>query len=372
LCFEARITIRERNFRDPGETVAGILILLSPGSSMMGTSHRRSTGIESLEARRLFAVVTAQSADLAGFSQGLVYTFDSPVSNADVLNALTIWGPVGVAVPRDKMVVTTTGTNQVRVTWPDIVGAGGFPGVLSGVAGDYEAIIEDGVGSSFTSRSVLPFFFLAGDANFDRSVNFPDLVVVAQNYGLSGKTFAQGNLDYHGNVEFNADLIIVAKNYGTTRAPLPAPNTLTVASATSSAVTLNFNAPIDPNTGVASTTFAGFHVYRSADGVNYSPAGNGLQYNVPATGAASYSWTDPTGLSPGTTYSYLVRPYEGTSAEWRNSNEVTATTNTAIRMIAPSNVVPTRLGTSKAPFQAPWSDDSTESVLDRLTKKRVL
>ena len=346
---------------------------------MLGKSLCRSTGIESLEARRLFAVVTAQSADLAGTSQGLIFTFDSPVSNDAVRDSLTIWhGTGGVAVPRAQMVVTMTGTNQVRVTWPGFTGVVA-PGVLR--KGNYEAVIEDGLGSPFTSRSVLPFFFMDGDANFDRTVNFPDLVALAQNYGLSGKTFAEGNFDYSGSVAFDADLIIVASNYGYGIPELPAASeTLMVASVTSNDVTLNFGPPIDPDTGVASTTFSGFRIYRSADGVNYSRAGNDIQSTVLQTGAASYDWTDPTSPTPSTTYSYLVRPYVGTNEEWRFSNEVTATTSPAKGIIERSTLVPLTgsaigLRTLNASFQAYWSDYSTHdvrSVVDRSMREEIL
>jgi hypothetical protein len=58
-----------------------------------------------------------------------------------------------------------------------------------------------------------------GDANDDLTVDFTDLVAVAQNYNTSGgKTWAQGDFSGDGNVDFN-DLVILAQNYNTTRAP---------------------------------------------------------------------------------------------------------------------------------------------------------
>jgi hypothetical protein len=57
-------------------------------------------------------------------------------------------------------------------------------------------------------------FLLAGDANRDRSVNFSDLLVLAQNYGQSSRTFSQGDFNYDGNVNFN-DLLLLAQRYGT-------------------------------------------------------------------------------------------------------------------------------------------------------------
>jgi T5SS/PEP-CTERM-associated repeat protein len=53
---------------------------------------------------------------------------------------------------------------------------------------------------------------LAGDANLDSTVNFNDLVSLAQNYNLTGKVWAQGDFDYNGTVDFN-DLVPLAQNY---------------------------------------------------------------------------------------------------------------------------------------------------------------
>ncbi len=65
------------------------------------------------------------------------------------------------------------------------------------------------------SPIVLNFFILRGDATRDRVVNFDDLLIVAQNYGQSGRNFSQGNVDYSadGVVGFD-DLLILAQRYG--------------------------------------------------------------------------------------------------------------------------------------------------------------
>ncbi len=62
----------------------------------------------------------------------------------------------------------------------------------------------------------LDFYFLNGDANRDRVVNFDDLLIIAQNYDQGGKTFSQGNVDYSvdGLVNFD-DLLVLAQHYGT-------------------------------------------------------------------------------------------------------------------------------------------------------------
>ncbi len=54
-----------------------------------------------------------------------------------------------------------------------------------------------------------------GDANLDRTVDFGDLLTLAQNYGSATGGWAQGNFDGTAGVEFG-DLLALAQNYGTT------------------------------------------------------------------------------------------------------------------------------------------------------------
>jgi hypothetical protein len=68
----------------------------------------------------------------------------------------------------------------------------------------------------------LDFFVYAGDATGDRTVDFADLVPLAQNYNTAGKTYDQGDFDYDGDVDF-ADLVILAHHYNTTLPPPAAP-----------------------------------------------------------------------------------------------------------------------------------------------------
>ncbi|HQY88534.1 MAG TPA: dockerin type I domain-containing protein, partial [Tepidisphaeraceae bacterium] len=71
---------------------------------------------------------------------------------------------------------------------------------------------SDGLaGDSFS----FDFYTLAGDVNRDRTVNFSDLLIVAQMYNTVGNTFSSGNVDYSsdGLVDFN-DLLIMAQEYG--------------------------------------------------------------------------------------------------------------------------------------------------------------
>lgn len=64
--------------------------------------------------------------------------------------------------------------------------------------------------------NTINFHVLAGDANRDKVVNFDDLLILAQNYGTTGKTFSQGNFNYDGGGQVNFDdLLLLAQRYGT-------------------------------------------------------------------------------------------------------------------------------------------------------------
>jgi GH25 family lysozyme M1 (1,4-beta-N-acetylmuramidase) len=83
--------------------------------------------------------------------------------------------------------------------------------------GDYRVSIAagtfaDAAGNANAAFS-FDFFVLAGDVNRDRSVNFDDMLIVAQNYGQSDRAYAQGDLNNSGGVDFD-DLLILAQNYG--------------------------------------------------------------------------------------------------------------------------------------------------------------
>jgi hypothetical protein len=82
--------------------------------------------------------------------------------------------------------------------------------------GNYRAVLIPGVsdlsGNVTTKEAVLDFSVLAGDADGDRQVGFSDLVVLAQNYGKSGKTQPEGDFNFDGTVDFT-DLVILAQQY---------------------------------------------------------------------------------------------------------------------------------------------------------------
>jgi len=80
------------------------------------------------------------------------------------------------------------------------------------------------LGQIVDASSIIVRSTLRGDANLDGAVGFPDLVAVAQHYGLSDGTgtWYTGDFNYDGNVGF-ADLVSIAQNYGTSLPSAPIP-----------------------------------------------------------------------------------------------------------------------------------------------------
>lgn len=52
--------------------------------------------------------------------------------------------------------------------------------------------VTNGSGAPLRASETLDFHVLTGDANRDRTVNFDDLLILAQNYGSTGKTIFPG------------------------------------------------------------------------------------------------------------------------------------------------------------------------------------
>lgn len=95
-----------------------------------------------------------------------------------------------------------------------------------GAVRDNQAVL--GVGNTFAGFAITPATSLIvrytqpGDLDLSGTVNFADLLRLAQNYGVnSGATYGQGDTDYSGTVNF-ADLLTLAQRYGTSLSIAPA------------------------------------------------------------------------------------------------------------------------------------------------------
>jgi hypothetical protein len=88
----------------------------------------------------------------------------------------------------------------------------------------HKAGVTDVAGNPLSQDNTLDFWFLNGDANRDKSVDFLDLAALAQNYNTTGgETWSQGDFSGDGNVDF-IDLAKLAQNYNTALPGTPLPS----------------------------------------------------------------------------------------------------------------------------------------------------
>src|SRR5205807_2667861 len=78
------------------------------------------------------------------------------------------------------------GTNTATFTFSGVLPDGNYRATLDATK------VKDSSGNVMSSNFTLDFFSFNGDANHDGTVDFNDLVVLAQNYNTTGKTFSQG------------------------------------------------------------------------------------------------------------------------------------------------------------------------------------
>jgi GH18 family chitinase len=148
--------------------------------------------------------------------------------NVDTRQVTILFSEEMAEVSGDAFISLQSGGTDVNVG-PGILSASTMTFTLPmGLAdGDYQfrlptTSVSDLANNPLAADWTLPFYLLTGDVNRDRAVNFDDLLIVAQNYGTTGRTFSQGNLNYDatGNVDFD-DLLLLAQKYGTSLQTAP-------------------------------------------------------------------------------------------------------------------------------------------------------
>lgn len=147
-------------------------------------------------------------------SQFITVTFANPAMAAQLASGEAVLTreatPAGTLSPFEVIPITSAVVNGSSVTLAasDLLPDGSYRFTLASGA------VIDAAGNGFLNTFALKFFQLGGDISGNGAVNFNDLVTLSQNYGLSGKTWSSGNLDYDpaGNVDF-ADLVILAQHY---------------------------------------------------------------------------------------------------------------------------------------------------------------
>jgi fibronectin type 3 domain-containing protein len=239
--------------------------------------------------------------------------------------------------------------------------------------GNYEMTIREGLIHDLSSPSqyygyvgpnapmnevLVNGFVLQGDMNSDRKVSFEDMLTLVQNYGLTGQTYAQGNLNYDstGTIGFE-DLLIVAQRYGITLDPPPTqPGQVTAQALPFDGSIARARVQINwlPPTGVE---VDGFDVFRSVNSVDFD-----LAYSVDDETATSATLT---GLIEGKRYHFRVRAYR-----WNNGvKEYTYSSNkpTEITVIPwATDVFITQSRISSMIVN--WKDNSTDELHFRIER----
>lgn len=173
------------------------------------------------------------------------------VMGDDELSELVINTGGRLEIPADLIIATTSETNAGSINFDrraahivrnlplaqarSRVSAGYANGAWNGSSSAYASTYSanspanDGIGYarasdlginhygpfSLNANDILFTQTLLGDATLDHTVNFNDLLKLAQNYNGSNKFWSQGDFNYDGNVNFN-DLLPLAQNYGAT------------------------------------------------------------------------------------------------------------------------------------------------------------
>jgi T5SS/PEP-CTERM-associated repeat protein len=84
---------------------------------------------------------------------------------------------------------------------------------ITSIAAESDARL--GIGYRDSGTLITARVTLKGDTNLSLSVDFNDLLALAQNYNGTGKFWQDGDFDYNGSVDFN-DLLALAQNYNGT------------------------------------------------------------------------------------------------------------------------------------------------------------
>lgn len=203
----------------------GLKAAASPGfNRLLLTEDNPNPWVESGKAVEVALDVTPPKVTAEAFNylsnQSFSITFSEDVGASLSLPDFTLTNTTTNAVVSNANLTyaydSATRTATITNTGPILADGNYSLSIASAGVTDTASNPLDGDGDGLIGGNhALNFFVLAGDANHDHVVNFTDLVILAQNFNLTGKNFSQGNFNYSGDgkVDF-ADLVILAQKYG--------------------------------------------------------------------------------------------------------------------------------------------------------------
>lgn len=165
-----------------------------------------------------YAYLTEQSVTFT-FSEALA-TGAGALDAADITLTNTTTNTV---IPTADLTLVDLGGNVYKLTYKAGASTNPLPKGVYTLTLNTSGI-TDVAGNALAAPATLTFKVNPGDTDQDGDVDFDDLLVLAQNYGTSGKNYAGGNVNYDGAgaVGFD-DLLLLAQNYGTSLAVAPRP-----------------------------------------------------------------------------------------------------------------------------------------------------
>lgn len=197
-----------------GATVGGIAIDAVNINNTIVAGNRNSQGDASeLGAPGLFDITGSNNLIGTGGSGGLVNGQNGNivgVADPKLAPLDDYGGPTPTMPPLAGSPAIDRGSNALAVRFLD-----GTP--LAGDQRGYYRIVNGTADVGSVEINSTPL--VLGDANGDRTVNFDDLLILAEHYGTrDGVTWSDGDFNDDGKVDF-ADLLVLAQNY---KKPAPA------------------------------------------------------------------------------------------------------------------------------------------------------
>jgi hypothetical protein len=195
---------------------AGQRTLTATASDAVGFDTDQSINLSITTAAAVPPKVTASSFTFDALPHTLTFTFDQDVSASLAAADFFIRKTDGTGQITPTLEPYDTINNRVTLTLPGITADGRYivtlssTGITNATGGQLDGDGNGAAGPDFDFN----FFFLGGDANHDASVDFNDLVALAQHYNTPAVSPALGDFNYDGNVDFN-DLVILAQHYNT-------------------------------------------------------------------------------------------------------------------------------------------------------------